>query len=111
MSGTCQSLSQFFQPLIDQGLTGADTHLVPYVKDVNEAANADDPVVQLFKEVAEAQGLDPGQTTYATGWLFGWYMTEFLNLASTFEGGLNRPQHPHRQPVVRRQDATRHRRA
>ena len=38
MSATCGSLSQFFQPLIDQGLTGEGTHLIQYVKDVNDAA-------------------------------------------------------------------------
>jgi len=40
MSLTCQSLSQFFKPLIDQGLTGANTHLVLTVKDPNDARYA-----------------------------------------------------------------------
>jgi hypothetical protein len=48
MSGTCASLSQFFQPLIDQGLTGAGTHIIQYVKDVNDVAFADDGFVKLF---------------------------------------------------------------
>ena len=37
MSATCASLSQFFQPLVDQGLTGAGTHVIQYLKDVNDA--------------------------------------------------------------------------
>jgi branched-chain amino acid transport system substrate-binding protein len=90
MSGTCASLSQFFQPLIDQGLTGEGTYLIQYLRDVNDEANADDPFVQLYHETVTAQGLDSTQSTYATGWVFAWYMTEFLRLASTMEGGLDR---------------------
>ncbi len=90
MSATCASLSQFFQPLIDQGLTGAGTNLIQYVKDVNDVAFADDEFVQLFHETLKAQGLDDTQTTYATGWLFAWYMVHILKTAATFEGGLDR---------------------
>ena len=90
MSATCGSLSQFFQPLIDQGLTGEGTHLIQYIKDVNDVAFADDEFVQLFHEVATAQGLDSKQTTYATGWVFAWYMVEILRQAATYEGGLDR---------------------
>ena len=36
MSGTCGSLSQFFKPLIDQGLTGKDTYIIQTFKDVND---------------------------------------------------------------------------
>ncbi len=90
LSGTCQSLSQFFQPLIDQGLTGAGVHLITYVKDVNDQAWADDPIVQKFHEVAKAQGLDDKQTTYATGWLFAIYMEEVLKQAAKYQGGLDR---------------------
>jgi branched-chain amino acid transport system substrate-binding protein len=90
ISGTCQSLSQFFQPLIDQGLTGAGVNLIQYLKDVNDVAFAEDPFVQLFHETLQAQGLDDKQTTYATGWLIAWYMVEVLKNASTYEGGLDR---------------------
>ena len=90
MSGTCASLSQFFQPLVDQGLTGAGTHIIQYVKDVNDVAFADDEFVKLFHEVLKGQGLDSKQTTYATGWLFAWYMVEALRQAATYEGGLDR---------------------
>ena len=56
MSGTCGSLSQFFQPLIDQGLTGEGTHIIQYIKDVNDVAFADDEFVQLFHETADGAG-------------------------------------------------------
>ena len=39
MSGTCASLNQFFQPLIDQGLTGKDTYLIQTFKDSTDPAN------------------------------------------------------------------------
>ena len=90
MSGTCASLSQFFKPLLDQGLSGKDTYIIQTYKDVNDPTWADDPFVKLFHETAKAQGLDDKQSTYATGWIFAWYMTEILKLASTYEGGLNR---------------------
>ena len=91
MSSTCGSLSQFFQPLIDQGLTGRDTYLIQYVKDVNDAEFANDAFVKLFHSTLKAQGLDDKQSTYATGWLLAWYMAEILKLANTYDGGLNRP--------------------
>ncbi len=90
MSATCQSLSQFFKPLVDQGLTGKDTYIIQTFKDVNDPAFADEEFVKLYQETLTKQGLDPKQSTYATGWIFAWYMTEILKLASTYEGGLNR---------------------
>jgi branched-chain amino acid transport system substrate-binding protein len=90
MSSTCSSLSQFFKPLIDQGLTGAGTHIIQYFKDVNDAAWANDDFVKLFHETAKAAGLDDKQTTYATGWLFAWYAVNVLQEAAKLEGGLDR---------------------
>jgi branched-chain amino acid transport system substrate-binding protein len=90
MSGTCGSLSQFFKPLIDQGLTGRDTYILNYLKDINDSEWQADPFVKLVKATLKAQGLDPDQSTYATGWVFAWYYVEILKLASTYEGGLNR---------------------
>ncbi len=91
MSAACASLSQFFQPLIDQGLTGDGTYILQAFKDPNDAAFADDPFVQFYHETLTGQGLDSSQTTYFTGWIFGWYMSEILNLADGLPGGLTRP--------------------
>jgi branched-chain amino acid transport system substrate-binding protein len=90
MSATCASLTQFFKPLIDQDLTGAGTYMIQTFKDVNDPAYADEEFVKLFRDTLEAQGLDNTQSTYATGWVFAWFMTEILRLASTYEGGLDR---------------------
>jgi len=90
MSGTCGSLSQFFQPLIDQGLTGAGTYLLQNFKDINDPANQSDPIVQLYQKVMTEQGLDYKVTTYATGWIFAWFMVDILKNAATYEGGLDR---------------------
>ena len=90
MSGTCGSLSQFFQPLIDQGLTGKDTYILQYIKDINDSEFKDDAFVKLVHATLKAQGLDDKQSTYATGWIFAWYMVEIINLAATYDGGLNR---------------------
>ena len=90
MSGTCASLNQFFKPLVDQGLTGKDTYLIQNYKDVTDPANANDEIVQLYQKTLTAQGLDPNQTTYATGWIFGIYMANVLKDAATYQGGLDR---------------------
>jgi len=90
MSGTCGSISQFFKPLVDQGLTGKDTYILQYLKDVNDPEWANDDFVKLFHATAKAQGLDDKQSTYATGWIFAWFLAEIVRLASTYEGGLNR---------------------
>jgi branched-chain amino acid transport system substrate-binding protein len=90
MSGTCGSLSQFFQPLVDQGLTGNDTRIILYLKDVNDPQWADDEIVKLFHETAKAQGLDDKQTTYATGWVFAMFMEAIVKEAATYEGGVDR---------------------
>ncbi|MEO5899014.1 MAG: ABC transporter substrate-binding protein, partial [Ilumatobacteraceae bacterium] len=90
MSETCASVNQFFQPLIDQGLTGKDTYLLQNFKDPNDPANADDPFIKQYKEETTKQGLDPKVTTYFTGWIFAWYFVDILKLASSYEGGLDR---------------------
>ena len=90
MSGTCGSLNQFFKPLIDQGLTGKDTYLIQNFKDVNDPANQSDPIVQLYQKTMTDQGLDYHVTTYATGWIYAWYMVDILKNAATYEGGLDR---------------------
>ena len=90
MSGTCASLNQFFKPLIDQGLTGKDTYLIQNYKDVNDPAEQDDPIVQLYQKTLTEQGLDPKVTTYATGWIFALYMVTCCKNAATYQGGLDR---------------------
>jgi len=90
MSETCGSLGQFFQPLIDQGLSGKDTYLLQNFLEVNDPANADKPIVKAYQEIMKTAGLDPTKTTYFTGFIFGWYMTEILKEAASYKGGLNR---------------------
>ena len=90
MSGTCGSLSQFFKPLIDQGLTGKDTYILNYLKDVNDSEWQNDPYVKFVRATLKEHGLDPNQSTYATGYVFAWYFVEALKLASSYDGGLNR---------------------
>ena len=90
MSETCGSLNQFFKPLIDQGLTGNGTYLLQNFKDVNDPDAQSDPIVQLYQKTMTDQGLDYHVTTYATGWIFAWFMVDMLKNAATYEGGLDR---------------------
>ncbi len=90
MSGTCGSLAQFFAPLIQQGLSGKDTYILNYLKDINDSEWQDDAYVKFVRATLKDHGLDPNQSTYATGYVFAWYFVEALKLASTYQGGLNR---------------------
>jgi branched-chain amino acid transport system substrate-binding protein len=90
MSSTCGSLSQFFKPLIDQNLTGEGTYIIQTFKDVNDSEWKNDPFVQLFHKTLKEQGLDSSQSTYATGWIFGYFFEQVLREAATYEGGINR---------------------
>ena len=67
MSGTCALKGQFFQPLIDQGLTGKDTYTILNLKDPLDPANANDPFIQTYMDVMKKAGLDPTKSTYFTG--------------------------------------------
>ncbi len=89
MSGTCAAISQFFEPLTPPA--GEGVRLVAYVKDPNDPQYDDDEFVQFFRETVESQGLDPNQTTYATGWLFAIFGEQILRDAAALPGGLNRP--------------------
>ena len=90
MSETCGSLNQFFQPLIDQGLTGNGTYLLQNFLDVNDPANADLPIVKTYQDIMKTAGYDAKKTTYFTGFIFAWYMVEILKEAASYKGGLNR---------------------
>ena len=92
MSGTCGSIAQFFKPLIAQGLTGKGTNIIQTFLDVNDPANANLPIVKTYNDwlPKDTPALDPKKTTYFTGWIFAWYMTEILMEANSYKGGLDR---------------------
>ena len=103
MSATCGSLSQFFQPLIDQGLTGKDTYLIQYLKDVNDPAYADDPIVKQFHEVVprrRASTTSRRRTPPAGGWR--WYIEEILQAGGHLRGRARPRQHHAGGPQHRR---------
>jgi len=90
MSATCGSTGQFFKPLVDQGLTGKDTIIIETIKNPLDPVLKDDPFVKLWVEQMTKGGLDPKQSTYFTGWVFAYYMTEILKAAEKMQGGLDR---------------------
>jgi branched-chain amino acid transport system substrate-binding protein len=90
LSATCQSKNQFFQPLIQQGLTGKDTYTVLYYKDPLDPALASDPFIVAYNDIMKKAGLDPNKTTYFTGLAFAWYTVAILKEAASYRGGLNR---------------------
>jgi branched-chain amino acid transport system substrate-binding protein len=90
LSAACGSPSNIFQPLIDDGLTGNGVYFETYYKDVNDPAMQSDPAVIEYQKAVTAQGLDPHNTSYALGWLYGWSTVEAVKRAATFQGGLDR---------------------
>jgi branched-chain amino acid transport system substrate-binding protein len=90
LSATCQSKNQFFQPLIQQGLTGKDAYTVLYYKDPLDPAYANDPYIVAYNDIMKKAGLDPSKTTYYTGMIYGWYTVALLKEAASYRGGLNR---------------------
>jgi branched-chain amino acid transport system substrate-binding protein len=90
MSETCASLNQFFQPLIDQGLTGKDTYLLLAFVDPIDPKNANLPIVKVYNDIMATAGYDAKKTTYFTGFIFAWYFVEILKEAASYKGGLNR---------------------
>jgi len=90
LTGACGSPSNIFKPLIDQGLTGNGAYFETYYKDVNDPAMQSDPAVVEYQKAVTAQGLDPKNTSYALGWLYGWETVEAVKRAATFQGGIDR---------------------
>jgi branched-chain amino acid transport system substrate-binding protein len=90
LSGTCASKNQFFAPLIQEGLTGKDTYVILGGKDPLDPALASDPLIVAYNDVMKKAGLDPGKSTYFTGWVYAWYTVEIMKEAASYKGGLNR---------------------
>jgi len=76
--------------LIDQGLTGKDTYLIQNFVDVTDPKNANLPIVKAYQDIMKQAGLDASKSTYFTGFIYAWYMTEILKEAASYKGGLNR---------------------
>ena len=90
MSLTCGGLSNYFKPLIDQGLTGVGTYMIQTGKDPNDEEWKSDPFIKLFHATVKAQGLDDTDSQIGNGWIYGWFLVEIVREASTYEGGINR---------------------
>ena len=90
MSATCTSLTQFFQPLIDQGLTGEGTHEVQYVQGRQRPQVRRRPDRQVVPRDAAGAGTRRHPEHLRPGWWFALTMVNILQEAAKYEGGLDR---------------------
>jgi ABC-type branched-subunit amino acid transport system substrate-binding protein len=88
LPSVCKAISSFLEPA---GEAADDYYIVGGgVKDITDAAFADDPFITFFKGLLEDAGLTTDNSTYGSGALFAWAETEALKVASMLPGGLTR---------------------
>ncbi len=95
MSYTCNNLSSFFTPVIDQAAALADggsaVRMTNSNKVCGDPAYADDPAILLIEEVLDTYGgVTCADGSFSTGVLYGQFATDILRSAAALPGGLNR---------------------
>lgn len=95
MSYTCNNLSSFFAPVIDQaGILydeGSGVRMTNSLKVCGDPTYADDPAIIEVQEVlAEYGGVTCADGSYSTGYLFATYVVDLLRKTAAMPGGLNR---------------------
>ena len=88
LPSVCKAISSFLEPAGE----AADGYYVVGggLKDITDAAFADDAFVTFFKGLLSDAGLSTENSTYGSGALFAWAETEALRIASMLPGGLTR---------------------
>jgi branched-chain amino acid transport system substrate-binding protein len=90
MSQACAAPTATFTPLQAAGLTGAGTLTDLYYNAPTDSNLANPWFAKLLMSTLKSQGYDPTNAEYADGWMWGWYVTEVLQDAASYRGGLNR---------------------
>lgn len=90
MSQACAAASATFAPLVSKGVTGAGTLTDLYYNAPTDSDLANPWFAKLLMNTLKAQGLPSTNAEFADGWMWGWYVTEVLQDAASYRGGLNR---------------------
>ena len=90
MSQACAAASATFAPLESTGVTGAGTLTDLYYHSPTDPDVPNPWFAKLLMSTLKSQGLPPTNAEYADGWMWGWYVTEVLQDAASYRGGLNR---------------------
>jgi hypothetical protein len=89
MSQACAAPTATFQSL-PSGVTGAGTLTDLYYHAPTDTDVPNAWFAKLLMSNLKSQGLDPTNEEFADGWMWGWYVTEVLQDAASYRGGLNR---------------------
>jgi branched-chain amino acid transport system substrate-binding protein len=89
MSQACAAPTATFQSL-PSGVTGAGTLTDLYYHAPTDTDVPNAWFAKLLMSNLKSQGLDSTNEEFADGWMWGWYVTEVLQDAASYRGGLNR---------------------
>jgi branched-chain amino acid transport system substrate-binding protein len=89
MSQACAAPTATFQSL-PSGVTGAGTLTDLYYHAPTDTDVPNAWFAKLLMSNLKSQGLDSTNAEFADGWMWGWYVTEVLQDAASYRGGLNR---------------------
>jgi branched-chain amino acid transport system substrate-binding protein len=89
MSQACAAAAATFTPL-PSGVTGAGTLTDLYYNAPTDPGIANPWFANLLMSTLKSQGLPSTNEEFADGWMWGWYVTEVLQDAASYRGGLNR---------------------
>jgi branched-chain amino acid transport system substrate-binding protein len=90
MSQACAAAAATFAPLTSKGVTGAGTLTDLYYNAPTDSDLANPWFATLLMDTLKSQGLPSTNEEFADGWMWGWYVTEVLQDAASYNGGLNR---------------------
>jgi branched-chain amino acid transport system substrate-binding protein len=90
MSQACAAAAATFAPLTSKGVTGAGTLTDLYYNAPTDSNLANPWFASLLMSTLKSQGLPSTNAEFADGWMWGWYVTEVLQDAASYRGGLNR---------------------
>ena len=90
MSQACAAAAATFAPLSSKGVTGAGTLTDLYYNAPTDSDLANPWFATLLMNTLKSQGLPSTNEEFADGWMWGWYVTEVLQDAASYRGGLNR---------------------
>ncbi len=90
MSQACAAAAATFAPLESKGVTGAGALTDLYYNAPTDSNLANPWFASLLMSTLKSQGLPSTNAEFADGWMWGWYVTEVLQDAASYRGGLNR---------------------
>lgn len=87
-SSACRSINLYMKPV---GAAANDWLIVGGgIKDTTDQRYAGEPFIKFLNQNLEGAGLDPSESLYGSGYLFGYPYVEALRIAAELPGGITR---------------------